>query len=431
MGGDYYDRDVVSTTSSSGYSAQTDKVVGVNKSLHLSMNPQRWKDKKLSCDALNPIVFALDVTGSMGNWSKIIYEKMPMFYGQIMMQNYLSEPSISFCAIGDAKTDNAPLQVSEFGQGKEIDQLISKMFLEGKGGANQHESYELSAYFYDKYVELSNTQLPFYFVTGDEGFWDELEGKTIEKVIGSHIDEKIISGKQIWRNLMAKYNVFLIKKPYYNSTIEPQIRNQWLHAIAEERILMIETPKACIDVILGAIAITSGIRDLNGYINDMKDRGQTTERIEEVTKALNPYVVKLNKGEIKIVKGSASASSSSNIEQGIQSHYNIKEVTEKLILNDNLDEKLLDLFKNLRLLRSKAPEKVPKNLICPLTQEIFFEPYMTCDGHSYERKAIEEWLKNSDISPATNLKLQSKDLIPNLMVKKMVSELLNDNFNLI
>jgi len=400
MGGDYYD----------------------------SMNPQRWKDKKLTCDALNPIVFALDVTGSMGNWSKIIYEKMPMFYGQIMMQNYLSEPSISFCAIGDAKTDNAPLQVSEFGQGKEIDQLISKMFLEGKGGANKHESYELSAYFYDKYVDLSNTQLPFYFVTGDEGFWDELEGKTIEKVIGSHIDEKI-SGKQIWKNLMAKYNVFLVKKPYYTAKVEPQIRSQWVHAIGEERVLMIETPKACIDVILGAIAITSGIRDLNGYIKDMKDRGQTKERIEEVTKALNPYVVKLNKGEIKIVKGLAS--SSGNMEQGIGSHYNIKEMTEKLILNDNLDDELLNLFKNLRLLRMKAPEKVPKDLICPLTQEIFFEPYMTCDGHTYERKAIEEWLKNSDISPATNQKLQSKNLIPNIMAKKMVSELLNTNINLI
>lgn len=44
-----------------------------------------------------------------------------MFYGQIMMQNYLSDPSISFCAIGDATSDEAPLQVTDFGQGKEID----------------------------------------------------------------------------------------------------------------------------------------------------------------------------------------------------------------------------------------------------------------------------------------------------------------------
>lgn len=63
---------------------------------------------------------------------------MPMFYGQIKMQNYVKDPEISFCAIGDATCDGAPLQVTPFGQGKEIDEMIAKMFLEGGGGGNQH-----------------------------------------------------------------------------------------------------------------------------------------------------------------------------------------------------------------------------------------------------------------------------------------------------
>lgn len=72
----------------------------------------------MSADSKHPIVFALDVTGSMGDWAKIIYDKMPMFYGQIMTQKYLTDPSISFCAVGDHQADYAPLQVAEFGQGK-------------------------------------------------------------------------------------------------------------------------------------------------------------------------------------------------------------------------------------------------------------------------------------------------------------------------
>jgi len=75
----------------------------------------------MECDAENPIVVAIDVTGSMGNWTKIIYDKMPMFYGQIMMQGYLKDPALSVCGIGDAKSDRAPLQVAEFGQGIELD----------------------------------------------------------------------------------------------------------------------------------------------------------------------------------------------------------------------------------------------------------------------------------------------------------------------
>ena len=64
-----------------------------------------------------------------------------MFYGQIMMKGYLDDPSISFCAIGDHTCDYAPLQIAEFGQGKEIDQIISKMYLEGGGGGGHIESY--------------------------------------------------------------------------------------------------------------------------------------------------------------------------------------------------------------------------------------------------------------------------------------------------
>ena len=33
------------------------------------------------------------------------------------------------------------------------------------------------------------------------------------------------------------------------------------------------TPKACIDVMLGAIALTSGRRTLKQYVEDMKERG--------------------------------------------------------------------------------------------------------------------------------------------------------------
>ena len=71
MGGDYYDRDVVQTTSANGYSTQSAQVVGVSSNLHSSMNPTRWEEENLQCDYRHPIVFALDVTGSMGDWTRV------------------------------------------------------------------------------------------------------------------------------------------------------------------------------------------------------------------------------------------------------------------------------------------------------------------------------------------------------------------------
>lgn len=45
---------------------------------------------------------------------------------------------------------------------------------------------------------------------------------------------------------------------------------------------------------------------------------------------------------------------------------------------------------------------------------------MCMDGHTYERKAIEEWLQHNDSAPKTNAKLHSKLLIPNHAVKQAI-----------
>jgi hypothetical protein len=129
---------------------------------------------------------------------------MPMFYGQLIMQNYLSEPAISFCAIGDHTGDDTPLQISEFGQGKGIDQLISKLVLQKSGNGNEHESYELAAYFYDTNVDLINGEHAFFFVTGDEGYFDEIKGTVVQKVFGKGTKHESISSSDVWNKLMQK-----------------------------------------------------------------------------------------------------------------------------------------------------------------------------------------------------------------------------------
>jgi hypothetical protein len=47
-----------------------------------------------------------------------ILSKFPMLYGLIRAHDYVRDPSISFCAVGDVNRDAAPLQVSPFQEGK-------------------------------------------------------------------------------------------------------------------------------------------------------------------------------------------------------------------------------------------------------------------------------------------------------------------------
>ena len=46
----------------------------------------------------------------------------------------------------------------------------------------------------------------------------------------------------------------------------PQINKQWYETIGEERALHMTTAKACVDTMLGIIAITSGKRTLDEYV---------------------------------------------------------------------------------------------------------------------------------------------------------------------
>jgi hypothetical protein len=449
MGGDYYDRDVATSTSNNGVSEEAKLALGNQTEVHSSCKPLRWTDENLIVECKNPIVFALDVTGSMGDWAKIIYDKMPMFYGQIKMQDYLQDPAISFCAIGDHTCDDLPLQVTEFGQGKAIDQLLSKLVLWKSGNGNEHESYELAAYFFDNNVEMMGVEMPFFFITGDEGYFDQINSTTVQTVFGKGLKHETIESATVWRSLMQKFNVFHIHKPYTSANYESRIHKQWCDLLGPERVLDITVPKACVDVVLGAIALTSG-KTLNQYIQDMKERGQDQERIEMVTNALAKYAQKLNSKEIIPVTYEAnlvdniqinsnnnnsndiSGSNQSGKSPNQTSSISVDEIRnliagyEKLILDD-FDNDELQIYNNIKSFRKSHSCTVPKEFLCPLTNEIFHDPVMTCDGASYERKAIESWLEKSEISPLSKSKLDTKILLPNFALKQLIRDYLVEN----
>ncbi len=62
------------------------------------------------------------------------------------------------------------------------------------------------------------------------------------------------------------------------------------------------------------------------------------------------------------------------------------------------------------------------DLLCPITHEPFEDPVATVDGHIYERKEIETWLKNNNTSPLTNLILERKEVIPIIHIKKQMEQ---------
>jgi hypothetical protein len=65
----------------------------------------------------------------------------------------------------------------------------------------------------------------------------------------------------------------------------------------------------------------------------------------------------------------------------------------------------------------------PSNtFICPITQELMVDPVIDPDGNSYERKAIEGWLRQNNTSPITRAPLAITDLRPNRALKQAIDE---------
>lgn len=178
------------------------------------------------------------------------------------MNGYVVDPAISICAVGDIESDQSPLQVTNFLQGKEIDTSIAKLFLEGGGGANERESYELAAYFYNNFAHLLSAQLPFFFFTGDEGYYPNPRSVKYNKFLGNRPAGDNVDGKLQWERLMTAYNVFHLKKEYEEADVEQKIKEQWVSVLGRERVIEVKDPRASVDIMLGIISITNGTRKL-------------------------------------------------------------------------------------------------------------------------------------------------------------------------
>src|SRR5215472_14564683 len=83
----------------------------------------------INSNAPNLIVCRIDVTGSNVHNAKIFFDKLPLLYKEAL--RYLPGVEISFGAVGDAYTDNQPLQIRNFNAGQALDVELSALYPEG------------------------------------------------------------------------------------------------------------------------------------------------------------------------------------------------------------------------------------------------------------------------------------------------------------
>ena len=279
MGSYSYDRDVYSSSSYDAWSVSGTSKRKLNKvRLEENMLPN---GKIIKSDAKTPIVIVLDVTGSNINFARLVYDKFPMFYTELEQKGYLEDFDISICAVGDAYTDDYPVQINDFAKGLELDANMENIVLESGGGGQGCESYELIAHYLANNTVFRKDANPMVFFIADEAPYSELNINQA-KEIGLCAEKGCDPFKEL--NKKFKNNVFVMLNKYCGERFEESITRAWKKVLNENHLIKIPEEKAIVDLILGAIAIQK--KDLEVYALDMKNRGQTVHRIEGVTSSL-------------------------------------------------------------------------------------------------------------------------------------------------
>ncbi len=97
--------------------------------------------------------------------------------------------------------------------------------------------------------------------------------------------------------------------------------------------------------------------------------------------------------------------------QSIDNHYSNKSM--KLIT---------DCINSIEAFVEEQHLKVPQLYLCPISKKYMLDPVTGPDKITYERKAIEKWLKVHQISPFTGRDMQIAQLNPSLFVKEIIAE---------
>jgi hypothetical protein len=234
--------------------------------------------KHISSKSKNPLIVAVDVTGSMQSWPFEIFDRLPLLYNTLAQ--YRDDLEISFAAIGDAAVDRWPLQVTDFATGFNLERHLNAIYGEG-GGGDAPESYGLFAYWLNTHVSVPNAERPFLILFGDVDMHESVPSGQIRHVLDDDVaqDQPSI---QMWNQVARNWNAWFLRRP--GGRRGDHIDEQWTKALGAQRVVHMDDEQRAVDYAMGLIARSWGY--FGDFRKNMAAR-QDEAKISELEKALD------------------------------------------------------------------------------------------------------------------------------------------------
>jgi hypothetical protein len=223
------------------------------------------------------IAVLFDVTGSMRNVPRVLQTKLPGLLGLLLRKGYVENPQILFGAIGDATCDRVPLQVGQFESDNRMDDDLGRIVLEGGGGGQMTESYELAMYFMARHTSIDcydkRGRRGYLFIIGDEMPYPQVSRGQVRAIIGDDLGEPI-STEAIVAELSRRYHVYYILPAGSSYVGNADVLGRWRDLLGQNVIELDDLDAVCETIGL-TIGLEEGVIDLDEGLDDLADVGST------------------------------------------------------------------------------------------------------------------------------------------------------------
>lgn len=239
----------------------------------------------------NAIAVLFDVTGSMGQIpARFAQEKLGRLMKVLTSKGVIPHPQVLFGAIGDSYSDQAPLQIGQFESGLEMDDWLTKIWIEGNGGGQIKESYALAHYFAARHTSIDcfekRGKKGYLFTLGDELVHPFIKRDEALKIFGDRL-EADLTAQDLIAEAQRSYEVFHIVVGGTSHGDEPQILNGWRDLLGE-RALYLKDPDAVCELIATTIALVEG-HSLDATRSVLLKNGASASAVAAASTAIIPF----------------------------------------------------------------------------------------------------------------------------------------------
>ena len=266
----------------------------VKAATHAALDPSKMKAGCRECrdsadhPTSNPIFIGLDVTGSMGKVPGMMQVKLKELMALLLKKGYIDDPAICVTGIGDAEaSDRAPFQVGQFESGIEIENDLTNLYIEGGGGGNNHESYDLAFYFLARMTKTDafekRGKKGYAFIIGDESLPSRCKASVLANVFNV-TEQADVPIEVLVSEALARWEVYCIV-PAMTSNFRSSLQTSWVKVLGE-RVIFLDDPDTVVETIATCIGMCEEAIDADDIAKDLADVGVSSSGAAAVGRAL-------------------------------------------------------------------------------------------------------------------------------------------------